>query len=175
MLSSVWPLLVLLSIISCCVADSDFGIQSGELLPSLDAEPNTFLLNSESPTGTDIKESSELTLAQSNDQCRYNTNQKPRKMRFKRGDACSPSHVPVRDNGWSGTGEPSSLPSIVPLAGEVPVTVDAVQQPHPDDNICPPAARYPVCADPVTFPITPDALFHHDLSRMQLKYCRACK
>lgn len=171
MLSPVWHLIFLLSIIRCCVASLDFGIQVGELLPSLNAEPNNLFLPSESAGGTDTRESSELSLTQSNDQCRYNTNQKSRKMRSKRGEFCSPLREPFKDNGRSRIEQPSQ---VVPPASETPASINSIQQPHTDDNLCPPAARYPVCADPLAFPITPNALFHHDPSRMQLQYCRTC-
>lgn len=171
MLSPVCYPLFLLSIISCCVASSDLGIQFGEPLPTLDAEPNNLFLASEPPDGTNTRKSSKLPLIQINDQCRYYTNQKYRKMRSKRGDVCSPRGQSVGENGQSGTDRPSQ---IEPPADGTPDPVLPVLQPHPNDDLCPPEARYPVCADPVAFPITPDALFQYQLSRMQLKYCRAC-
>lgn len=174
MLSPVWYLLFLLSIIRCSVASSDLGIQVGELLPSLDADPNNLFLASESPDETDTRESSELPLIQSNPQCGYNSNKKSRKMRSKRGEVCLPLRQPVRDNGRSGTEEPSHLPQVEPPAGGAPASVFSVLQPKQDDNLCPPAARYSVCADPVAFPIAPDALFRHGPPGVQLKYCRAC-
>lgn len=175
MLSPIWYLLLLLSMIRCCVTSSDLDIQIGELFPSFDAEPNNLFPVSESPGQTDTRVFSEVGVIQSIDQCRYNSNQKSRKMRFKReeGGPCK-FYQPFRDNGRSGTEAPSHLPQIVPVAGDNPAPENSVRQPNPDDNLCPPAARYPVCADPVAFPIAPDALFLHDVSRMQLKYCRAC-
>lgn len=174
MLSPVCYPLFLLSMIRCCVAISDLGIQVGEPLPTLDAEPNNLFLASESPDGTNFRTPSKLPLIQSNDQCRYNTNQKSRKMRSKRGEVCSPGGQPVGDNGQSGADKPSPLPQIEPPADGTPDPVLPVLQPHPNDDLCPPEARYPVCADPAAFPITHDALFQYQLSRMQLKYCRAC-
>lgn len=166
MLSPVCYPLFLLSIIRCCVASSDLGIQVGEPLPALDAEPNNLFLASESPDGTNTRKSSELPLIQSNNQCRFNANQKSRRMRSKRGEVCLPNGQSVGNNGRSGTEEPS--------ADETPPVLP-VLKPRPDDSLCPPSARYPVCADPVAFPISPDALFQYQLSRMQLKYCRACR
>lgn len=174
MLSPVYYLLFLLSMIRCCVTSSDLDIQVGELLPSFDAEPNNLFLPSDSPDQTDTRVFSEVGLTQSIDQCRYNFNQKSRKMRFKRGEVCPYPRQPFKDNGRSGTEAPSHLPQIVPVAGENPATESSVRQPNPDDNLCPPVARYPVCADPTAFPIAPDSLFRHDASRMQLKYCRTC-
>lgn len=176
MLSPVWHLLFLLSVIKYCVAILDLGIQDSELLPSPNIEPNNLVLALESPDGTDTRESSEPPLIQSNDQCRYNANQESRKIRSKRGEFCSSLRQPVRDNGRNGREEPPYLPQIVPQAGKTPAS-EKSDQPNPDDNLCPPTARYPVCADPVVFPIAPDALFRQhelDISRMQLKYCRAC-
>lgn len=174
MLSPIRYLLFLLSMIRYCVTSSDLDIQVGELFPSFDAEPNNLLPASESPDRTDTIVFSEVGLIQSIDQCQYNSNQKSRKMRFKRGTGCPSLRQPFRDNGRSGTEAPSYLPQIVPTAGDTPAPEDSVRQPNPDDNLCPPATRYPVCADPAAFPIAPDILFHHDVSRMQLKYCRAC-
>lgn len=175
MLSPICYLIFLLSMIRCCVTSSDLDIQIGEPFPSFDAEPNNLFPASESPGQTDTRVFSEVGQIQSIDQCRYNSNRKSRKMRFKRkeGEACLP-HQPFRDNGRSGTKAPSQLPQIVPVAGENPAPENSVPQPNPDDNLCPPAARYPVCADPAAFPIAPNALFLHDVSRMQLKYCRTC-
>lgn len=174
MLSPISNLLFLLSMIRYCVTSSDLDIQVGELFTSFDAEPNSLFPASESPDRTDTTVFSELGLIQSIDQCRYNSNQKSRKMRFKRGETCPSLRQPFRDNGRSGAEAPSHLPQIVPVTGDNPVPENSVRQPNPDDNLCPPAARYPVCADPVAFPIAPDTLFLHDVSRMQLKYCRAC-
>lgn len=174
MLSPVWYILFLLSMIRCCVSNSDLGIQVGEPFPSFDAEPNNLVDASEPPDQTDTREFSEVGLIQSIDQCRYSFNQKPRKLRSRRGEACPSLRQPFRDNGRGGTEAPIQLPQIVPAAGENPASLNSVKQPNPDDNLCPPAAPYPVCADPAAFPIAPDALFLHDLSRMQLKYCRAC-
>lgn len=174
MLSPVSYVLFLLSMIRCCVTSSDLGTQDGELFSSFDAEePNNPFHASESLDRTDNREFPEIGLIQSIDQCQYNSNEKFRKMRSKR-EACPSLHQPFRDNGRSGAEAPSPLPQIVPAAGEYPATVNSVQSPNPDDSLCPPTARYPVCADPVAFPIAPDTLFIHDLSRMQLKYCRAC-
>lgn len=167
MLSPVCYPLFLLSIIGCSVAISDLGIQVGEPLPTLDAEPNNFSLASESPDGTNTRKSSGLPLIQSNDQCRHNANQKSRKMRSKRREVCSPNGESDIDNGQSGTDEPP--------ADRTPPSVSPVLQPYQDHNLCPPVARYPVCADPAAFPITPDALFQYQLSLMQIKYCRASK
>lgn len=174
MLSPICHLLFLLSMIRYCVTSSDLDIQVGELFPSFDAEPNSLFPASESPDRTDTRLFSEVGLIQSIDQCRYNSNQKSRKMRFKRGESCPPLRQPFRDNGRSGTEAPSQLPQIVPVAGDDPAPENSVRQPNPDDNLCPPAARYPVCADPLAFPIAPDTIFFHDASRMQLKYCRTC-
>lgn len=171
MFSPVWYLLSLLSMIRCCVASSDLGIQDGELFPSFDAELNNLFYASESPDRADTREFSEVGPIQSIDQCRYNSNQKSRKMRSKRGEACPTFRQPFRDRGRSGTEVPSPLLQIVPVNS---APEKSVQQPNPDDNLCPPAARYPVCADPAAFPIAPDTLFLHDVSRMQLKYCRTC-
>lgn len=174
MLSPVCYLLFLLSMIRCCVTISDLDIQVGELLPSFDAEPNNLFLPLDSPDQTDTRMFSEVGLAQSIDQCRDNSNQKSRKMRFKREGACPYPRQPFKENGRSGTEAPSHLPQIVPAAGDNPATESSIRLPNPDDNLCPPMARYPVCADPAAFPIAPDTLFLHDVSRMQLKYCRAC-
>lgn len=175
MLSPIWYLLFLLPMIRCCVTSSNLDIQIGEPFPSFDAEPNNLFPASESADQTETRMLSDLGFIQNINPCRYNSNQKSRKMRFKRGEgeACT-SHQTFRDNGRSGTEAPSHLPQIVPVAGDNPAPENSVQQPNPDDNLCPPAARYPVCADPVAFPIAPDTLFLHDVSRMQLKYCRAC-
>lgn len=171
MLSPVCYLLFLLSIIRRCITSSDLEIQVGELLPIFDAEPNNLSLPSWSPDQADTRVFSEVGPTQSIDQCRYNSNQKSRKMRFKRGEVCPYPRQPVKDNGRSGTEVPSQ---IVPVAGDNPATENSVRKPKPDDNLCPHVARYPVCADPAAFPIASDTLFLHDVSRMQLKYCRTC-
>ena len=114
-------LILLQSMIRCCITSSDLDIQIGELFPSFDAEPNNLFPVSESPGQTDTRLFSEVGVIQSIDQCRYNSNQKSRKMRFKReeAEACK-FYQPFRDNGRSGTEAPSHLPQIVPVAGDNP-------------------------------------------------------
>lgn len=158
MLSPVWYLIFLLLMIRCYVASSDLGFQIGEPFPGFYAEQNNLVDASESADRTDTTEFLEAGLIQSVDQCGDNSNPESRKMRSKRQEACSSRRRPSRDNGRSETEAPSNSPQIVPVAGDNPASKSA-QQPNEDANLCPLSAPYPVCADPLVFPIVPDTLF----------------